>query len=319
MKVKHWFRYDKLLHPVELFKGLSRILLSYIARYHINLLEKWRDNFKKARCNFTIDRVKWEENTQLFLYTSTDLYSCVFGNGKYEEHEINFLKSVLKEGDIFIDIGANVGLYTVVASKRVGQTGSVFAFEPSTREYELLQKNITLNKLNNVKLLKIALSNYNGIASLRVAGGKNTGMNTLAPTFFSDRVKLQNTEKVPIYKLDDYLDKLSINTITGIKMDIEGYEIFALEGMKNTLQRFMPFLMMEVNERALQTTGNNSKKLLGLVKNLDYEIFYYDENGYLIQTPPSFISMPHPEIVSYNIVYSQKFRKMEERLFLYLV
>lgn len=226
MKVKHWFRYDKLLHPVELFKGLSRILLSYIARYHINLLEKWRDNFKKARCNFTIDRVKWEENTQLFLYTSTDLYSCV--------------------------------------------------------------------------------SNYNGIASLRVAGGKNTGMNTLAPTFFSDRVKLQNTEKVPIYKSDDYLDKLSINTITGIKMDIEGYEIFALEGMKNTLQRFMPFLMMEVNERALQTTGNNSKKLLGLVKNLDYEIFYYDENGYLIQTPPSFISMPHPEIVSYNIVCFHK-------------
>ncbi len=300
MKVREWFRYDKIIQPIELFKGLSRILVSHLARYHTSTLDILREYFKNTRCNFTVDKVKWEEDTEVLLFLSTYFYSAVYGKGEYEKDEINFLKRTLKKGDVFIDIGANVGLYTVVAAKLVGTTGQVIAFEPSKREYELLQKNIKLNKLMNVKPLKIAVSNHNGTAKFIVAGGKDTGTNTLASRFYGNHIKLDRVEDVPTYRLDDYVDQLNISKLTGIKIDVEGYDVFALEGMKKTLQKFKPFLMLEVSEQNLENTGCSSEQMFDLVKSYSYEILYYDEKGYLTKVAPEYIF--EPKRLYYDVV-----------------
>ncbi len=300
MKLREWFRWNKILQPKELFKGLARILVSHLARYHTNLLTACREYFKNSRCDFTVDKLKWAENTKILLYVSTYLYSEVYSTDKYEKEEINFLIKTLKNGDVFIDIGANAGIYTVVASKLVGKDGQVFAFEPSKREYELLLRNIKLNKLINVKPLKIAISNYNGTTNFLVAAGKDTGTNTLASKFYSNQIKLERIEKVPVYKLDDYLEQLHINKITGIKIDIEGHDLFALEGMKKTLQKFKPFLMLEISELNLQNTGHSKKQLFELLKNYSYEIFYYDEKGGLTKNPPLYTF--NPKTLYYDIV-----------------
>ncbi len=221
--------------------------------------------------------------------------------GNYEPNELNFIRKTLKKGDVFIDVGANIGLYTIVASKLVGNTGTVCAFEPSEREYTLLSKNIKLNELHNVKAFKIALSNYDGEAEIYVAGGGRTGANTLSNNFRSkSHVMLENIEKVRVNKMDTFFGSINIPTITLIKIDVEGHEPFVLDGAQKILQKYKPIIMLEILEEGLKIAGSSSNQLFNLLKSLNYKFLYFTEEGRLIESIPAYIS--GPKITCYNIV-----------------
>ncbi|MFN7182412.1 MAG: FkbM family methyltransferase, partial [Planctomycetota bacterium] len=106
-------------------------------------------DFVKKNCS--IATVRWYENTTLSFFTPSLFFDHIFMYGIYDVNEIMFLKSILRKGDVFVDAGANCGMYTIFASKIVGKAGRVFAFEPSTREYKFLLLNIHQNKCNNVR------------------------------------------------------------------------------------------------------------------------------------------------------------------------
>ncbi len=153
----------------------------------------------------------------------------------------------------------------------------------------MLVGNIKLNGLLNVKAFKIGLSNYNGVAKLLVAGGSTTGTNTLSSKFYSQYINLSEIEEVEVYKLDTFAKKLNLNKITGIKIDVEGHDLYLLEGAKETLCEFKPFLIIEVNELTLQTAGCTTKQLFDLLKSYDYVIHYFEKNEKLSQRPPKYI------------------------------
>src|SRR6185312_8497302 len=120
-------------------------------------------------------------------------------NGTFETAELRFIQERLRPGDVFVDIGANGGIYTVIAAKKVGASGRVLAFEPGPRNLELLKRNLALNGLTNVTIVPKAVSNTAGAAALAIS--RDGAMNSLAKTSHAGQ-RIEKWETVETTTLD---------------------------------------------------------------------------------------------------------------------
>ncbi len=132
----------------------------------------------------------------------------------------------IKEGDIVVDCGSYHGAFTLLASKLVGETGKVIAFEPDDKNFEKLLHNIKLNNMKNI--IPINKGVWSEDTTLKF-NNKNMASSSF---FFDDNVK---TIKVPVTCLDNEMDRLNIKKIDFIKADVEGAEIEMIKGAKNLL------------------------------------------------------------------------------------
>lgn len=143
-----------------------------------------------------------------------------------------------KAGDTVIDVGAHIGLYTIIGSKRVGPTGKVIALEPYPDSYYLLKRNLELNQLDNVIALECAASSSaESLARLYLPSGDQgfTKLHTIMPS----RAVTENFVEVSAKKLDDILYSLRIEHVEWIKIDVEGAELEVMKGASETLTKNM--------------------------------------------------------------------------------
>ncbi len=172
----------------------------------------------------------------------------------------------LPEGGVFMDIGANVGFFTLLAARRVGKGGQVHAFEPEPRTYAALRRNIALNRLTNVTAWQLALSDTAGTATLFPHAGGNSGAASLRP--------LENSGPPVAVELDTY-DRLAaergLPVPSLIKIDVEGAETKVIRGMTQLLsQETKPPILMEISEFSLEKLGSSRQELLGMMRNFGY-------------------------------------------------
>lgn len=130
---------------------------------------------------------------------------------------------------VVIDLGANVGYYTLLASEKVGEAGRVFAFEPDPLCYGLLEKNVAINRCVNVVTVNKAVSDRSGNGSLFL-GAKNKGGHSLCAS-----EEVGRSIRIVMTSLDDYFRDQDL-CIHLIKMDIQGAELAALRGMRRILE-----------------------------------------------------------------------------------
>lgn len=150
----------------------------------------------------------------------------------YEPLETELIRKNLKEGDTFLDIGAGIGYYTVFTSKIVGSRGKVIAFEPDQQYFNFIQKNLKENGCNNVILFKKAVLNRTGKTKLYLYD--KIGRNRVEEVnYFLSDFKVRDCIEVETVRIDDLLNE----KIDFIKIDIEGSQYLALEGMKNLVNR----------------------------------------------------------------------------------
>jgi len=222
---------------------------------------------------------EWYDGLRLNLYLGNDLSRQLYVGGCSEPNEFAFLNSILAPGMVFIDAGANDGIYTLFAARRVGSAGVVWAFEPSRREFARLEENLKLNQLENVRPFQIALADQNGEADLSVAGFEHEGQNTLG-AFVHSGAALLRKERVPTRTLDDLVREGNLHKIDVVKIDVEGAEHRVLTGAQDVLKRFRPILLFEVLEAALEKQGATLDELLQLLRSARYEVFGFDpESG----------------------------------------
>ena len=159
----------------------------------------------------------------------------------YEPAETEFLRRILHEGDTFLDIGANVGWFTMLASTLVGPGGAIHAFEPRSQIATYLQRSVTLNGLDDlVTVHPIGLSNESGAEALMWEGASdNGGMASFARGECSPDVV---REDIAVRRLDD----LGIAGVSVVKIDVEGAERLALDGAAAMLARDRPIVLSEV-------------------------------------------------------------------------
>ena len=184
--------------------------------------------------------------------------------GMHEPENSKFLQQTIKlgDGDIAIDIGANLGWYSVLLN-RISESGSlVFAFEPDPNNFELLEFNLTKNDCSNVKAFNKAASDKNETLSLYKYPEKNRGRHSLLPHKEGQKID------VSAVCLDEFLDPDLHSKVKFIKIDIEGYEFYALRGAIKILGN-CPMVMMEYSPH-LYPEPSHANELVHFMANLEF-------------------------------------------------
>jgi FkbM family methyltransferase len=162
----------------------------------------------------------------------------IYYRGIFEPALLKLVYERLRPDMTFLDIGANIGLYSIVSSLKVGESGKVYAFEPQPNLANIIQQNATLNNLNNITINNCALSDKSGTMELYFPDPKNDGEATLG-RLTSNSV---SNISVDVKTLDDLYEKsqLFLKTDYAIKIDIEGAELLALNGGRGIFQQKLP-------------------------------------------------------------------------------
>lgn len=180
-----------------------------------------------------------------------------------------FLNSI-ETGDIIIDVGANLGFYSLIAAKK-SVTGEVFSIEPDISNFQKLIENIQTNKLSCIiKPFLIALGNKEKEIHIESFGTGNNGMKRVSKNLLNN----ENSPEIKMISLDQFIHDCKINRVDWIKIDIEGYEYFLLEGAKTTIKKYKPTLYIEICDQHLKHYGNSANALIRLLKELNYRIIH---------------------------------------------
>lgn len=185
---------------------------------------------------------------------------AIYKRKVYEESLTVFLLEnlSLSKDDIFLDIGANIGWYTAVLNTHYGVT--TYAFEPDPLNFSLLEHNIKKNKLVHVTAMSQAVADVVGVKTLYLYPSKNRGRHSLLPINYGKEVSVQTTT------LDAFISahKIKKEQIKFIKIDIEGYEYFALKGAEDLLPH-IPYILSEFSSDFMERGGVKPVQQLDLL------------------------------------------------------
>lgn len=170
-------------------------------------------------------------------------------------------------GSVVLDIGANLGEYTVLAARATGIHGRVIAYEPNPTVRKRLVRNINANGFGNVEVCPNALGSEDGIAVLRVPHDES-GLGTLLP-------EAVGTEfPVEVRRLDGVLVKQNRTRLSMIKLDVEGFELEVLRGAQETIAEMRPVILYECAEEAFETRhGRILTPAMALLEDAGYDNF----------------------------------------------
>lgn len=189
--------------------------------------------------------------------------------GSYEAGTTHVFRRLLRPGMVVVDVGAHVGYYTLLSAGLVGERGKVYAFEPCPSTYSLLLKNIRLNGYENVIAVNRAVSDKMGRDRLFLAPDSSTGHSMVTP--HHDWIEMATTS------LDEFFRDAEIK-VDLIKMDIEGGEAKALQGMTRVLAENPDLVLVtEFNPSALLASGRLPQEFLGCLCQLGFRVYGIDD------------------------------------------
>jgi len=188
----------------------------------------------------------------------------------FESNTTELIKKMITKGESVIDIGANIGYFTLIFAKIVGAQGQVFAFEPDTENFNLLKKNISYNNYENVTVENLALSDFTGKTKLYISK-YNNGMHRIYPSLLCT----EDFININVKTLDDYLEKIDYHKkISFVKIDVEGSELNVLRGMKSIIEKNKILtILLEFVPASLIEAKNDPMELLCFLKEYNFEIY----------------------------------------------
>lgn len=197
--------------------------------------------------------------------------------GIYEPCETKFFQNEIKRGHIVVDIGANIGYYTLLFAKQVGADGRVFAFEPEAQNFSLLGKNVEMNAYTNVSLVNKAVSHNTGKLRLFVSEDNEAAHSV------SDSHDAKDFAEVDCVRLDDYFTNFN-REVNFVKMDIEGAEYYAVKGMTSLLQSNPNIVLVtEFWPKGLLHAHAEPRAYLELLLNMGFTIYHLNESNQTIE------------------------------------
>lgn len=198
----------------------------------------------------------------------------------FEYSTLQLFYTILKPGDVIIDVGANSGLYSIFYSKLVGDTGKVHAFEPDIDTYSLLQENLKLNNCNNVVSYNFALSNKESRVEMVSFSQHDLKLQSgdsfkYIKEVAEDKMNADNNT-MKAFRLDDLQEFYSVSKINFIKIDVEGAELLVLQGSVNTILKYKPIIILELSGEWTNRFYYKPYQVLVFLNKLGYEMEEYD-------------------------------------------
>jgi FkbM family methyltransferase len=246
MEVNSKTFYQSLIRKIPFNKNLACNLIGMIANGKVNAIVN--------QANMKLD-IKEGIQRQMFL-------------GCYEPTQTNWFKTCVKNGDVFIDVGANFGYYTSLGASIVGEKGRVFAFEPSPVANIVIENMIADSNINNVVLIKSAVGDTNGAVDLYMPNTEYLH----SPSIMQSDIDFTPIQ-ISVVTLDNFEPFKGIDEIKLIKIDVEGYEPNVLDGMDNLIkEKRVKNIFCEFNSWWLERNSITSKQLLERFLDYRYKI-----------------------------------------------
>lgn len=251
--------YPRLILEGATLKDKMLILLYSIYTTPLYLVNRIRN---RRHAHTFLSSVALNNSAGKFI-CGKDFFSCWIA-GSFHEREVKGIMDRV-DGGVFIDVGAHIGTHTIRVARKLGSRGKVIAFEPNPHNFSLLEKNIKLNNLKNIKTYPAACSNKNGKASLYIHG------------FYGGSYVNSDSaggKKVDSITLDTAVKENKVKRVGLIKIDVEGFEPFVLMGAKETLRKFTPNIIFEAWDK------ERLAKVMSILKPYGYQAKALDHMTY---------------------------------------
>ena len=190
-------------------------------------------------------------------------------HGEFDRNDLRELRARLPENPVFLDIGACFGYYALKIRQLCGPEAQVHAFEPFPVNHALLEEQRRLNGMADIRIHQIALSNEEGSVAFETPPASNGGVGHIAGA----GAARANVVNVQCTTLDQFVARENLTRIDGIKLDVEGAELRVIEGGAESIRKFHPIILMELNPPCLERLGTSAAELLKRLQELGYSFF----------------------------------------------
>lgn len=258
--------YDYTIHPAAwaMLDRIVRFLQKPLHEQSRSFYSRWRKVFPSLPVPVRLSYGAW-------FVARDDYFGSNLTHDGFESAERAFVQNFLKPGMTVLDVGAHHGLYTLLASKCVGEAGAVIAFEPSPRERRALLLNLKLNRARNVEVEPVALGSNNIRTQLYVVDRQETGCNSLRPPVTSSTT---STTEVQVRRLDDWAAERQLAHVDFIKLDVEGGEFGFLKGAEGFLTGSRrPVILAEVQDVRTGPWGYRAKEIIRHLRERNFAWF----------------------------------------------
>jgi len=195
--------------------------------------------------------------------------------GGYEVETVELMKRILREGDVFIDVGANIGYLSAIGAGFVGKAGQVHSFEPVPCYFSQLKKMAKMNPGYKIVVNQCALGEKRGIAPIKVSGLKDIGFNSMVPGLMENSSEVKEIFEVSVYRLEDYIKEKAIDKVSLIKIDVEGWEFPVLKGLSNWFKstKHLPHIICEIKPGTYHLLGCTLTQLIEYMQTFNYKSY----------------------------------------------
>jgi FkbM family methyltransferase len=281
---------EKLKKLTERYSFVKTILFPaiFIRRYFIKKVNKQEiqrqiiDNLYELIDNDIIIKVN-EFNGKFFMNPHSDLFYRVVTTKSYEPEIVKLCMKYIDKNKDMIDVGANIGFFTVLFAKHIEDGNKVLSIEPTKNGITYLRCNIALNEIEKkVDIFEGAASNINGTAMIETIEGKEEYSslgNIKYPGFEKERF---SKEKVVCVTLDTLVKEKKSNP-GFIKIDVEGSEHLVIQGARHILLKNRPIILSEICESFLSKSGSSARELVELISSYNYRVYDVDNPSVVLK------------------------------------
>lgn len=189
------------------------------------------------------------DGNKFWLDPSRYLDRCLINEGIFEPVSIRWVERLVRQGDVVLDVGANIGYYSVMLGQKVGLDGKVLAFEPTANYRRILEKNLAINELDSlVSIMSYGLSDAE--TKMEIAIGDCS-----ATLHWVEEMPPRTSEVIELHQLDVVFPTFGLTHLDFIKIDIDGHEPAFIKGARETINRYQPVLLLEVNHANYLAAG----------------------------------------------------------------
>lgn len=255
---------------------LVRVSPQVILRFSYRILSKfsWTRNLIQGVFSSSIPDTISIDGATIALNKDDPVVSGTLAAGAFEKYELALFRKSIKSGMTVLDIGANVGCFSAIASLAVGSNGRVYAFEPDPKNFSYLQKTAEFSPYRNIFCHQVAISDKEGFTELFLSK-INPGDHRLFPSG-DDREAV----RVRSVALDSFAQNEGIGNVDVIKMDIQGFEGYAFNGMKKILSENRDIqIFTEFCPYFQRKSGFGEKNLLAILRDHNFNVFVIDADS----------------------------------------
>ncbi len=257
----------------NLISSIVRTLVYFrVKSFRLNLqqAEYWASIFKRYPGVFPSGGERfWKElpdGLMMNLGVVDHIERHLLVHGEWDAHIGEVIKNILRPGDTFLDVGANIGYFSLFASNIVGDAGRVIAVEPSPRVLSRLALHIHKNNASQVSILSVGAGSEYSFETLVLATESNTGGSSI-----HQQTGNRPIESIAVVPIGEIINELKLIPSL-IKIDVEGFEIFALQGLSKTIQHQVP-IICEVTNELLLRQEQSTKQLLNMMRDQGYCVY----------------------------------------------